>query len=1023
MNAFHIKDYSRKPVFAGFLPGIAGMRGIPLWCCYVNRGQAVASFGSKDKDHAILEFSPMSEACRDVGTTGFRTFLKYAGSVYEPFSDAEQPHGMETGLNYLKIWEKTGNLEITVRYFTLPNEKAGALIRELEVKNTSRAIMDIETLDGLACLIPYGVNNGAMKNMGQTAQAWMRAEDIESGVPYFRVRASMEDTISVSEVAGGNFAAAIDANGNRLPAIIDPAVIFGYDTSLKKSVNFSVQELDGLLSAPQVSQNRLPCCFFAQKQTLNPGGTLRQASLFGQAENKSAAQAICGKYTSTGLFEKAFDQATGLTDELTGVIAVKTGHEVFDAYCRQTYLDNLLRGGVPVMLGRDEKPYYIYSRKHGDLERDYNFFRVLPEYYSCGNGNFRDVNQNRRCDVLFEPKAGRSSIKTFFDLIQLDGYNPLVIDGSVFILDNCGQKAVLEMVNPESSAQASEFFKKPFTPGRLVMEAENWRLKDGLSPEALMNEAVTYSVQECTASFGEGYWSDHWTYNLDLIENYLAVFPENETDLLFNQRDYLYYEAKAVVLPRSQRYAKTPKGIRQYKTIDHTPKKGTTHNWARTNHGKGETANSTLMEKLVLLCALKYATLDPYGIGIEMEGGRPGWYDALNGLPGLLGSSVNETCELGRLLEFVIDKLKKHDCPVELYAEAAGLVRELSAPWDWASANAAKEMYREKTVYGVSGEREKTGAGDLANTLSEWLETVHDGIEKGRRYHGGICPSYFYYEVTEYSEDENGLLPTAFKLCPAPMFLEGPVRWLRLGNSMSEKALMHKKVKDSSLYDTELKMFKVCESLSPLTYEAGRATAFTPGWLENESIWLHMEYKYLLELLRSGLYDEFAGCFKDAAIPFLDPETYGRSTTENSSFIASSANPDPAARGRGFVARLSGSTAEFLSIWQLMFIGPEPVRLDAGKLSLKLSPFIPDYLMPDDGVIKAMIFGSVKLEYHTKGLNRLVPGEYVIKGYKLYGKNGQITEIDSPNLSEKDTLLVRDRQAEKIEVYIEPERI
>ncbi len=38
--------------------------------------------------------------------------------------------------------------------------------------------------------------------------------------------------------------------------------------------------------------------------------------------------------------------------------------------------------------------------------------------------------------------------------------------------------------------------------------------------------------------------------------------------------------------------------------------------------------------------ALKYSTLDSAGMGVEMEGGKPGWNDAMNGLPGLLGESV-----------------------------------------------------------------------------------------------------------------------------------------------------------------------------------------------------------------------------------------------------------------------------------------------------------------------------------------------------------------------------------------------
>ncbi len=52
-------------------------------------------------------------------------------------------------------------------------------------------------------------------------------------------------------------------------------------------------------------------------------------------------------------------------------------------------------------------------------------------------------------------------------------------------------------------------------------------------------------------------------------------------------------------------------------------------------------------------------------------------------------------------------------------------------------------------------------------------------------------------------------------------------------------------------------MYRVNESLSDQSHEIGRARAFSPGWLENGSIWLHMEYKYLLELIKSELYEEY----------------------------------------------------------------------------------------------------------------------------------------------------------------------
>ena len=46
-KVFICRDYSKKPEFASFLPGIAGQYGIPLWCYYVNRGQGVVSFGRR----------------------------------------------------------------------------------------------------------------------------------------------------------------------------------------------------------------------------------------------------------------------------------------------------------------------------------------------------------------------------------------------------------------------------------------------------------------------------------------------------------------------------------------------------------------------------------------------------------------------------------------------------------------------------------------------------------------------------------------------------------------------------------------------------------------------------------------------------------------------------------------------------------------------------------------------------------------------------------------------------------------
>ena len=80
-----IEDYTNKPTFASFLPGISGMMGTPIWCFYVNRGQGISSFGVRDKDHCIMEFHAAQQAYQNVSTVGFRTFIKVDGSYYEAF--------------------------------------------------------------------------------------------------------------------------------------------------------------------------------------------------------------------------------------------------------------------------------------------------------------------------------------------------------------------------------------------------------------------------------------------------------------------------------------------------------------------------------------------------------------------------------------------------------------------------------------------------------------------------------------------------------------------------------------------------------------------------------------------------------------------------------------------------------------------------------------------------------------------------------------------------------------------------
>lgn len=118
---------------------------------------------------------------------------------------------------------------------------------------------------------------------------------------------------------------------------------------------------------------------------------------------------IYQKKPDAAYFESKLVRAEELTRQITECMDTRTANPAFDAYCRQDFLDNVLRGGMPIHLGEKEI-FYVYARKHGDMERDYNYFRLLPEFYSQGNGNFRDIN---RTDGVMLPFSHRWEIKIF----------------------------------------------------------------------------------------------------------------------------------------------------------------------------------------------------------------------------------------------------------------------------------------------------------------------------------------------------------------------------------------------------------------------------------------------------------------------------------------------------------------------------------------------------------------------------------------------------------------------------------
>ena len=224
-----------------------------------------------------------------------------------------------------------------------------------------------------------------------------------------------------------------------------------------------------------------------------------------------------------------------------------------------------------------------------------------------------------------------------------------------------------------------------------------------------------------------------------------------------------------------------------------------------------------------------------------------------------------------------------------------------------------------------------------------------------------------------------------------------------------EEALtQYKNVKESDLYDKKLKMYKTRVCLDHYTDDLGRIRMFTKGWLERESNFLHMTYKYLLGLLKAGLYDEFYLEIKTNFTCFMNQDVYGRSVLENSSFIATSNNPDPKNHGRGFVSRLSGSTAELLSMYTYMFLGKKPFIYEDG-LKMKFRPILHKDLFKD-GKVETKLYKTIIVYHSNYSVYELEPK------YVEIIEDGKIHKLNN-YLDEYWALRVRNGDALKINVY------
>ena len=134
--------------------------------------------------------------------------------------------------------------------------------------------MRIQILDGLPLIIPLGISNRFLKDIGRTAEAWTRVKLIGNSAALYKLDVDPADKPEVKHIKRGNFYLSFSK------PIVDPWPIFGprlnldYPYSFLKQRNFKYPK-------NQTGESKLPCGMGLAEIELKPDEEKCLNSLFG----------------------------------------------------------------------------------------------------------------------------------------------------------------------------------------------------------------------------------------------------------------------------------------------------------------------------------------------------------------------------------------------------------------------------------------------------------------------------------------------------------------------------------------------------------------------------------------------------------------------------------------------------------------------------------------------------------------------------------------------------------------------
>lgn len=715
---YKISNYDRMPAF--FMSIVSNS---DHWMFISSRGGLTC--GRKNPENALFPYYTDDKIHDSATNSGPKTIIiatiAKRSYVWQPFECVlSHMYKIERNLyksiygNQLIFEEKNHDLELTFSHSWMNSDKYG-FVRESVLKNLSSSEnIEIDVLDGLRNILPYGVNRGLQTNMSTLVDGYKQAELIEnSGLALFTLSSILTDRAEPSE--------SLKATTVWQIGLEDPKFMLSEDqlTSFTQGNTVDTENFKKGIRGAFFVSNRV---IFKPDETKNwfLVADLNQ----GPSEVALLTKVIQGSNIREDL---KIDIANG-TQELKKLVHLADGAQLTnDRLISDRHFSNVLfncmRGGIFLNEYRvdsadfadflskwnkqaaekyadwlksqgtatlyfeltekirelnDPELYRLaleylpltFSRRHGDPSRPWNLFSIdikKPDgsanlYYQ---GNWRDIFQNWEALSLSFPEFIESFVVKFVNASTADGYNPY----------------------------------------RITRDGIDWEILDPEDPWSNI-----------------GYWGDHQLiYLLRLLEISHHYHPGKIEEFLKSNL-FVYAHVPYELKPYSE-IVKNPRSSILYNTqtadaiAARVAKTGSDGKLQINAHGEIHKVNLT--EKILVSLLAKFINFVPEG-GIWMNTQRPEWNDANNALVGY-GLSMVTLYQMRRFLSLTSQLLEGiSGQSIECSNEVISLLNEIIG---------IQQKYQHLLTTHIFDKDRKTIVDDLGKAGENYRKQIYTGFK------------------------------------------------------------------------------------------------------------------------------------------------------------------------------------------------------------------------------------------------------------------------------------------------------